>query len=159
MPYDTEAEALAEPAVQETYHLPRVDAGQMDQANRRRLLEACEQAGVELGAYDRSVLAWLAGWEPQVVQVVVGIIERAAGHGPGLHGPTLAAVSAVLGCKPEWLRHVVGDECTAEPELRCQIGVMWCCKDARAEIGWQPTDATSAPLPGPMTEQRGASRE
>lgn len=45
--------------------------------NELALLEACAAAGVHLGAYDRRVLAWLSGWEPQTVAVVVGIILRA----------------------------------------------------------------------------------
>jgi len=42
------------------------------------LLSACEQAGVTLGAYDRSILVWLAGFEPQAAAAVAGIITRAA---------------------------------------------------------------------------------
>jgi hypothetical protein len=39
---------------------------------------------VRLGAYDRRILAWLAGWEPDTVQVVVGPIGRAAQGGPAV---------------------------------------------------------------------------
>jgi len=45
------------------------------------LITACGSAGVELGAYDRRVLAWLARWEPVTVQVVVGLIARAYSAG------------------------------------------------------------------------------
>lgn len=45
--------------------------------NELALLEACAAAGVHLGAYDRRVLAWLAGWEPQTVAAIAGIILRA----------------------------------------------------------------------------------
>ena len=45
--------------------------------NELALLEACAAAGVHLGAYDRRILAWLAGFEPQTVAVVAGIILRA----------------------------------------------------------------------------------
>ena len=44
----------------------------------RHLEEACAAAGVELGAYDRSILEWLAGWEASTVQVIIGLITRAA---------------------------------------------------------------------------------
>ncbi|PZS32437.1 MAG: hypothetical protein DLM59_08235 [Pseudonocardiales bacterium] len=73
-PYQTERAAL-------------VDIGQLadlstgtgrETAARDRLRSACEVAGVELGAYDRQVIAWLAGFELQTVQVVVGLIARAA---------------------------------------------------------------------------------
>jgi hypothetical protein len=43
------------------------------------LLSACEQAGVTLGAYDRRILVWLAGFEPQAAAAVAGVIVRAAG--------------------------------------------------------------------------------
>ena len=34
-------------------------------------------AGVELGAYDRRIVGWLAGWEPLTVAVICGLIRRA----------------------------------------------------------------------------------
>ena len=42
------------------------------------LTEACEQAGVQLGAWDERILAWLAGWEDSTCAVVAGLIRRAA---------------------------------------------------------------------------------
>lgn len=42
------------------------------------LSEVLEGAGVELGAYDRVVLEWLANYEPTVVAVVAGWIWRAS---------------------------------------------------------------------------------
>jgi hypothetical protein len=39
---------------------------------------ACDAAGVELGEYDRRVLAWLAGYEPQQAQAFAEMIRRAA---------------------------------------------------------------------------------
>lgn len=47
-------------------------------AGLRFLVDACTAAGVELGDYDRQTLAWLAGWETATVQVIAGIISRAA---------------------------------------------------------------------------------
>ncbi len=43
------------------------------------LTDACAAADVELGAYDRRILAWLAGYEPSTCAVVAGVIRRAAG--------------------------------------------------------------------------------
>ena len=43
-----------------------------------RLRAAVATAGVELGAYDDRVLVWLAGWEPEVAEVVASLIERAS---------------------------------------------------------------------------------
>jgi hypothetical protein len=80
-PYETWAQVHGEPLVRDTYALrDDVDApsGTLSAENERRLLGACEDAGVELGAYDRSILALLAGWEPEPVQVVIGLIVRAA---------------------------------------------------------------------------------
>jgi hypothetical protein len=37
---------------------------------------------VVLGAYDRRILIWLAGFEPQAAAVVAGIINRAAARPP-----------------------------------------------------------------------------
>jgi hypothetical protein len=50
------------------------------------LLASCESAGIELGAFDRSVLDWLAGWEPSTVQVVIGLVARAYAAGVAGHG-------------------------------------------------------------------------
>jgi hypothetical protein len=37
---------------------------------------ACEAAGVELGAYDRRILCWLAGFEDSACSVVAGLVAR-----------------------------------------------------------------------------------
>ena len=52
----------------------------MQPPNLAMLRAACEGADVELGAYDLRILAWLAGWEPQVCAVVAGLITRASSH-------------------------------------------------------------------------------
>lgn len=39
---------------------------------------ACTAAGIELGAYDRRILMWLAGWEAEMCAVVAGLITRAS---------------------------------------------------------------------------------
>lgn len=46
------------------------------------LLSACERAGVTIGVYDRRILLWLAGFEPQAAAAVAGIIVRAAARPP-----------------------------------------------------------------------------
>jgi hypothetical protein len=48
---------------------------------RERLLAACADAGVELGAFDERILTWLAGYEPATVQVVADLIGRAYAAG------------------------------------------------------------------------------
>lgn len=83
-PYESEADARAEPLPQEVRELHRknlVRSGDpervTDKAAWRHLTAACEAAGVKLGAFDRRILGWLCGWEPETVQVVIGIISRA----------------------------------------------------------------------------------
>ena len=79
-PYETSAEALAEPLVRDTYAVMRHgNRGLGTHENRRRLLAACEDAGVELGEYDRRILHVLAAFEPEAVQSFIGILSRAGG--------------------------------------------------------------------------------
>ncbi|MFB4300667.1 hypothetical protein [Actinomadura sp. NTSP31] len=73
-PYETEAQAAE--TVREAYGNV-TDLGTMGRFNHNRLTAACAAAGVRLGAYDRRILAWLAGWEPETVAVVVGLVVRA----------------------------------------------------------------------------------
>ena len=79
-PYQTAAEVRAVPLVRDTYAVAHA-GGSMQTENERRLLGACQDAGVALGAYDRRILSWLAGFEPETVQVLLGIIARAAQGG------------------------------------------------------------------------------
>ncbi len=78
-PYATERQAFndAEP-IYAAAHRDRV-RGSMTRANAAALRIALGAAGVELGAYDQTVLLWLAGWEPQMVQAVIGWFSRANG--------------------------------------------------------------------------------
>lgn len=85
-PYETERQALAEPLAQEIHALHasgRVRSGDPDRlvsgTHMRHLEAACAAAGVELGAFDRRVLAWLARGEASTVQVIIGLISRANG--------------------------------------------------------------------------------
>lgn len=74
-PYATEQEAIAD--ARDVLDLPPADR-QWDRANDAKLYTACIKAGVELGEYDERILSWLAKWEPQAVQVIVGMISRAS---------------------------------------------------------------------------------
>jgi hypothetical protein len=68
-------------AVYDAMHVSRLPAhhrGVGAERNHRLLCEALSVAGVELGAYDRRIVEWLAGWEPSAVVVVCGFISRAA---------------------------------------------------------------------------------
>jgi len=57
--------------------------GWLDRAGREAALsDALRAAGVELGAVDRLVLGWLAGWEPATVAVVASWVHRASEHRP-----------------------------------------------------------------------------
>ncbi|SDH66854.1 hypothetical protein SAMN05421505_12010 [Sinosporangium album] len=83
-PYEDEHDTYGEPLNQECRALHaagRVESGDPERlvsgTRARHLLAACEQAGVDLGAYDRQVVEWLAMWEPSTVQVMIGIISRA----------------------------------------------------------------------------------
>lgn len=35
------------------------------------------RTGVQVGSYDQRILDWLAGWEPQTVEVIAALIDRA----------------------------------------------------------------------------------
>lgn len=82
-PFETERQALDTPAVRAVFTAFEAAPGQghMQPPNLAMLRAACEGADVELGAYDLRILAWLAGWEPQVCAVVAGLITRASSHG------------------------------------------------------------------------------
>ncbi len=72
--------------------------------------EPCGAAGVELGAYDRRIVAWLAGWEPQTCAVVAGLITRATGTDAGLAPEQLATLGQALADAIEW-RHPAEFHC------------------------------------------------
>lgn len=87
-PYETEAQAHAEPMPRELSRLhaeDRIRSGDPDRLARntvlKALLDACEAAGVEVGAFDRRTLAWLADTEGSTAQVVIGLITRAYAAG------------------------------------------------------------------------------
>ncbi|MGO9161399.1 MAG: hypothetical protein ACLP7J_11885 [Streptosporangiaceae bacterium] len=72
-PYETEREAH-HASLWETRGR---DAG-LDMLGAANMADlAAALSGVELGAYDKRIIAWLAGYEPATVAVVCGLIERA----------------------------------------------------------------------------------
>jgi hypothetical protein len=77
-PFETEGQALAAPAVQAVYRAYDVGITSLRDGAADLMLSACEKAGVRLGAYDRRILIWLAGFEPQAAAAVAGVIVGAA---------------------------------------------------------------------------------
>jgi hypothetical protein len=78
-PFETESEAR-DAALAEVQPRPGwsiLSSGQ----NFELLTDACDRAGVVLGAYDRRILGWLAGFEDSTCAVVAGLIDRAAEAG------------------------------------------------------------------------------
>lgn len=68
---------------------------------KRRLIESvCTAAGVELGAYDRHILDWLAGWNDSTCAVIAGLIHR--GHESG-------KTAALEGSATQWGLRLTGD--------------------------------------------------
>ena len=90
-PFEAEAQARESPAVQEIRRAFRADPGigKMAPLNLALLVDACTMAGVELGAFDRRVLAWLSNWDPESSMVIAGLVTRA--HEAGRTRPELGA--------------------------------------------------------------------
>ena len=80
-PYQTERQAARVAAA-----MRAAADGTTAARNQRMLLQACAAAAVQLGDWDRRVLAWLAGWEPATCAVIAGLIWRAAGAAPAPAG-------------------------------------------------------------------------
>jgi hypothetical protein len=82
-PFETEREARAA-----AHQVVRPEPGWsiLHKSQSRFVLEqACEAAGVVLGAYDRQILDWLSGFEDSICAVVAGLVARtvaAARPGP-----------------------------------------------------------------------------
>lgn len=82
-PFETEREALSLPAVRAAY--AAITGPSTGDLECLAILEdALTAAGVELGAYDRRIVNWLAGWEAQTCAVIAGLITRA--HAAGRDG-------------------------------------------------------------------------
>lgn len=87
-PYETESAAGNEPllvAVRDLHRKGLIKSGDTDRRCRNTVMDhvlaACDQAGLEVGAYDRRTLEWLAGWEETTAQVMIGLISRAYAAG------------------------------------------------------------------------------
>ena len=100
-PYATEADAAREELPRQVAALHAagvVRSGDPDRivhdTQLRAMHEACERAGLRLGDYDRRILRWLARWEPTTVQVIIGLILRAAAPKPPDIAKHLAAFGA-----------------------------------------------------------------
>lgn len=73
-PYATEREAIAD--ARDVLDLPP-SVEMWNRASAAKVRAACVAAGVDLGNYDERIIDWLSRWEPQAVQVIVGLISRA----------------------------------------------------------------------------------
>jgi hypothetical protein len=108
-PYETDSDAMRDAAhVHQAYRAAGGPRGLMDRINEDLLLGALREAGVELGAYDQRIAGWLSDWEPHVVQVLIGWLERAhtAGHSAGNLGAN-------------WAHHVAAQQAAAAPVCPC----------------------------------------
>lgn len=79
-PYDTSEQVRLLPAVRAVYEAmdPTAEPGAGTGECEKLLLDACERAGVTLGAYDARIVRWLAGGEPETCAVIAALITRAA---------------------------------------------------------------------------------
>ncbi len=80
-PYETERETFDSPLLQQVRDLVAVHGIDQNDINRNHLVQAYTAAGVPLGDYDRQIVGWLTNYEPQTVQVLIGIISRAYASG------------------------------------------------------------------------------
>lgn len=87
-PFSSEREARETPAVRAVWEAFNASpgVGRMAPHVHRMLISACVAAHVELGAFDRQILTWLSGWEPETAAVVAGLITRAYEAGRGRQG-------------------------------------------------------------------------
>lgn len=77
-PFETASDAARCSA----YNTDGRDAGRrMTESNREQLAAAL--AGIELGAFDATIIEWLAAFEPSTVTVICGLIARARQAGQG----------------------------------------------------------------------------
>jgi hypothetical protein len=91
---ETEQQARELPAVRAVWAAFDADPGpgKLYPHNEAMLLQACAAAGVTLGAFDRRILGWLAGWEPTTCAVIAGLITRAAAAGQKMLPPGYESV-------------------------------------------------------------------
>jgi hypothetical protein len=125
-PFETRDQVRRLPAVQAVYEAFRADpgAGKMAPHNEAMLTGACQSAGVELGAFDHRIVAWLAAWEPETCAVVAGLIARAAVGRGVTASPDLATVLGALEHAGQLMRERADawcEECATSPSEACQV--------------------------------------
>jgi hypothetical protein len=84
-PFDSDREVRNHPAIAPiidslTPHFeaePQLALVRAGSLNKKLLVDALVGAGVELGDYDRAMIAWLAVWETETAAVIAGWIQRA----------------------------------------------------------------------------------
>jgi hypothetical protein len=118
-PFETEREASAAAG--------HVFGDSIIEDNHRLLHEACTAAGVELGAYDHSILLWLAGWELATCAVVAGLITRT--HARVLDNDQAATVLAALDFAAEYRRYRASLTCAA-----CAVHPAELCEDHATDL-------------------------
>ena len=75
-PFDTEHEAR-----EATLGYLRRAGDDYPDANRAQFADALSECHVSMGDYDQKILDWFAGWEPEAVAVMAGLIRRAHASG------------------------------------------------------------------------------
>jgi hypothetical protein len=124
-PYDSRTQAFADAApLNDALRAADPGPGPMtDEIRAARLRVRVEyltgalvDAGVEMGEYDKRIAAWLADWETETLQVLVGWIERAAAGHRAASPDAPAETTAQLVPKPQVTHHAVMRGGIAETE-------------------------------------------
>jgi hypothetical protein len=77
-PFESEHEAGEAAHAMQAQYLTNPAIAPGAETNRMMLLDTINAAGVQLGEYDREVIGWLAGQEPETCVVIAGLISRAS---------------------------------------------------------------------------------
>ena len=85
-PLNSETGAMALPQVRAIYEANREQRASLAKGNADMLTGTMASARVMTGAYDSRILMWLANWEPHVVAVIAGWVERAYEAGKAAGG-------------------------------------------------------------------------
>lgn len=71
-PYESEQQARTDVTHIHEQARRSVRRGVLAEGNHARLMDACQDAGVTLGAFDAKILGWLANYEPETCAVITG---------------------------------------------------------------------------------------